>query len=306
MTVREFVNEAKASLAAVFREETARGSSPSESSDDFALREAGAVVTRLCEEVLGLRSYEWILDPSLTVPDTLSGRLFSAMDRLRAGEPLQYVLGFTDFCGFRFNVNPSVLIPRPETEELCSIVIDRLSSRSGLRILDLCTGSGCIAWTLALSLPGSEVTGVDVSPDALQTARTQPLADEAARRGAVVPHFVRHDILRGPAAFGEGDFDLIVSNPPYVRESEKAALPSNVRDFEPGLALFVPDTDPLVFYRAVADFARTRLRAGGSGFVEANEALEGSTTAIFSAAGFRKVEALRDFRTKFRFVAFQK
>ncbi len=325
MTVRNFVRTAKASLSQMYSE-----------------REAGAIVTRLCEEVLALKSYEWMLDPSLEVPETHAGQLSSALGRLRCGEPLQYVLGYADFCGFRFNVNPSVLIPRPETEELCYIILDRLSGLDcptfmpgrivpasaadcpaadhgrRLRILDLCTGSGCIAWTLALSLPGAEVTGVDISEEALQTARTQPLAGEAARLGATVPRFVRYDVLAGPGNFppapssacgvasDRADFDVIVSNPPYVRESERESMPSNVKDFEPGLALFVPDSDPMLFYRAIAQFAITRIIPGGFGFVEANEALEGPVRVIFASAGFSEIEPIRDFRTKFRFFSFRK
>ncbi len=326
---------------------------------------------RLCEEVLGVKSYQWVLEPEMEVPASAESRLAESLRRLCEGEPLQYVLGYTYFCGFKFNVNPSVLIPRPETEELCRLVLQRLSSppavsasalrheghigssasdgqcglptpagdrRSGsldpvgegrhsLKILDLCTGSGCIAWSLALMLPGAEVFGVDISEEALSVARNQPLVEEVARHGAKIPQFMRGDILSdsrfGSASeksvhinrdsssseeisCGDGDFDIIVSNPPYVRESERAALPDNVKKYEPSLALFVPDEDPLLFYRAIAKIGMKRLRTGGFGMVEINEALGEPTRAIFSSAGFSSVSLLRDFRAKFRFIAFSK
>ncbi len=297
---------------------------------------------RLCEDVLGVKSYQWVLDPSMEIPPSAAARLSSSLRRLCTGEPLQYVLGHTDFCGFRFNVSPSVLIPRPETEELCILVAKEggawsvsapddtpiqnagFSARdfSGLRVMDLCTGSGCIAWSLALELPGADVFGVDISEEALSVARSQPLADKVACYGAKVPQFVQADILSDTfcgMAFGngdssysaeashpDGDFDIIVSNPPYVRLSERDALPENVKNHEPALALFVPDDDPMIFFRAIANFSVKRLRNGGFGFVEINEALGEPTKAIFSSAGFSSVKILRDFRAKFRFVFFKK
>ncbi len=307
--------------------------------EGYSKAEAEAIAVRLCEDVLGVKSYQWVLEPSMEVPPSAEERLLSSLRRLCSGEPLQYVLGHVDFCGFRFNVGPSVLIPRPETEELCGLVVQEVrgglcgSSQekslsscdggfSGLKIIDLCTGSGCIAWSLALLLPGAEVVGVDVSEEALSVARSQPLAAEAARRGAVVPQFVQADIISdtflgsasenrtssssADGSCSAGDFDIVVSNPPYVRLSERDALPENVKNHEPALALFVPDDDPLIFFRAIANFSVKRLRAGGFGFVEVNEALGEPTAAIFSSAGFSSVSLLRDFRAKFRFVSFKK
>ncbi len=326
--------------------------------------EAEAIAVRLCEEVLGVKSWQWVLEPSMEVSPSAEARLSSSLQRLRGGEPLQYVLGYADFCGFRFNVGPSVLIPRPETEELCRLVVRevegmvggslqggsslkrsnpiRESGFKGLRIIDLCTGSGCIAWTLALLLPSAEVIGVDVSEEALSVARSQPLGDEAVRYGAKVPQFCKGDILslcpanisdtpnmsaatgyktvhakKTPSENGESTFseniplfadevDVIVSNPPYVRLSERDTLPENVKNHEPALALFVPDDDPLIFYRVIANFSMKRLRTGGFGFVEINEALGEPTEAIFTSTGFSSVSLFRDFRAKFRFVAFKK
>ncbi len=315
MLVRQFVSAARRVLGSLYTE-----------------NESKAIVARLCEEILGLQPYAHIIEPSLTVPLEQEDRLFRALQRLCGGMPLQYALGYADFCGFRFNVNPSVLIPRPETEQLCSLVLESVGAgveAAGSRILDLCSGSGCISWTLALSLPGAQVVGVDISDEALRTAAAQPLEDEASRRGARIPTFIKYDILRGPEDFSAPsaaptmphsaapdanqdpaalpeEYDIIVSNPPYVRESERKYMSFNVLDYEPALALFVPDEIPLIFYKAIADFAKTRLRPGGLCCVEINEALEGPTAAIFQAAGFSDVEILKDFRAKFRFIRFRK
>ncbi len=289
MLVRDFVAAARRVLTSLYQEEEAR-----------------AIVARLCEEILGLTPYAHIVEPGLSVPAEREERLFWALQRLCGGTPLQYVLGYADFCGFRFNVNPSVLIPRPETEELCSLVIAaaKCAAPRPLRIADLCSGSGCITWSLALLLPGAEVVGVDISEEALKTAREQPLVEEAKRRGAKIPTFIKGDILKGEGP--DGEFDIIVSNPPYVRESERKYMSENVLDHEPALALFVPDEDPLIFYRAIANFSKTRLRSGGQGFVEINEALGDATAAIFSNSGAGEIEIKKDFRTKFRFIIFKK
>ncbi len=210
--------------------------------------------------------------------------------RLAAGEPLQYVLGETDFFGRTFRVDRRVLIPRPETEELVDRI--RRTEPAARRILDVGTGSGCIAVTLALELPAARVSAVDISDDALTVARAN-----ADRLGATVD-FRQVDALHGlEAAFaGEEPFDLIVSNPPYVPERDRAAMHRNVRDHEPALALFVPDDDPLRFYRAIAEAGRTLLRPGGALcfeiYHEAGEALRD----LLAALHYTQIELLRDLR----------
>ena len=171
-----------------------------------------------------------------------------------------------------------------------------------LRILDLCTGSGCIAWTLALEMPGAEVTAVDISEEALAVASSQDFAEEMARTGAIAPRFIKADVLAGPIE-GLGQFDIIVSNPPYVMDSEKDLMRTNVLDHEPHLALFVPDNDPLLFYRAVAGWADSLLAPGGLGLVEINEALGKETASVYDA-GYTSVEVLRDLSDRHRFVKF--
>ena len=296
-------------------------------------QEARAIAARLSEALLGVAPYKYITDPGLSVPDNAAEEFAAAMKRLETGEPLQYVLGFADFCGRRFKVGPEVLIPRQETEILCAetaaevrrMMCSAANSSAAeetrrMRILDLCTGSGCIAWTLALDLPGVSVLGADISAAALKTALSQAdavqesgstdgaaltLAGEAAASGASVPEFMMYDVLSGAEGF-PGMYDVIVSNPPYVRDSEKALMHDNVLCHEPHLALFVPDDDPLKFYRALADFAKKRLLPGGFGMVEINEAFGDAVAGIFSSAGMSEVAVVNDFGGKNRFVRFRK
>ena len=297
-------------------------------------REAREMVLLYLEEAHGIRRLAHILEPSLEVSDDVAAESLAAFDRMASGEPLQYIIGKAHFYGRDFKVSPAVLIPRPETEILCREVKTRLGAicaevafchpRLGggahevggghwstwhqaqdngpLRILDLCTGSGCIAWTLALEMPGAEVTAVDISEEALAVASSQDFAEEMARTGAIAPRFIKADVLAGPIE-GLGQFDIIVSNPPYVMDSEKALMRTNVLDHEPHLALFVPDNDPLLFYRAVAGWADSLLAPGGLGLVEINEALGKETSAVFGA-GYTSVEVLCDLSDRHRFVKF--
>lgn len=172
------------------------------------------------------------------------------------------------------------------------------------QILDLCTGSGCIAWTLALELAGAKVTAVDISDGALAVASSQDFAEEMARTGALAPTFIKADVLAGPSAFNnpEQRFDILVSNPPYVMNKEKPLMRRNVLEHEPGLALFVPDEDPLLFYRAVSDWALHYLKSGGLCMVEINEALGEETADVFRNAGFKDVQIVQDLNSKDRFV----
>ncbi|MBQ8855957.1 MAG: peptide chain release factor N(5)-glutamine methyltransferase [Bacteroidales bacterium] len=175
------------------------------------------------------------------------------------------------------------------------------------KILDLCTGSGCIAWTLALEMPGSEVTAVDISDGALAVASAQDFSEEIDRTGAVSPVFVKADVLAGPSVSGlSGRYDILVSNPPYVMDKEKALMRPNVLDHEPHLALFVSDEDPLVFYRAIAGWALAVLKPSGYGIVEINEALGLQTADLFRAAGLRDVKVIKDLSDRDRFISFRR
>ena len=251
------------------------------------------------EKLLGTTRHTHILEPGYEVADQHLAAIRESFDRMASGEPLQYVLKEAWFYGRRFNVTPDVLIPRPETEILCRTVLERPS----LRILDLCTGSGCIAWTLALEIPGAEVVAVDISDGALKVAQTQDFSEEISRTSARQPRFIKADVL-GQSLQELGQFDIIVSNPPYVMDSEKALMRTNVLDFEPHLALFVPDDNPLLFYRAVARWALALLKPGGYGIVEINEALASETEEVFRSLRFNEVHTLKDLNDRDRFVTF--
>ena len=271
--------------------------------------EAREMVFAYMEDVFGLKRHMHILDPAYRLSDLDSDKALSDFVRMSSGVPLQYVTGKAYFYGREFRVTPDVLIPRGETE----IMVNVLSQEgTPISVLDLCTGSGCIAWSLALENPGVEVTAVDISEGALSVASSQDFAQEMRSSGAQTPTFLKADVLKGPQecvglvrpAFGK--FDIIVSNPPYVMESEKSAMRSNVLDHEPHLALFVPDDDPLKFYRAVALWAKELLAEEGTGMVEINEALGQETREVFTEMGFGYTEIVRDLHGKDRFVSFSK
>lgn len=263
--------------------------------------EARGLVLMLCEERLGVRSYTHIVEPLFEIPEPELPGLKADMSRLAAGEPIQYVLGYTEFCGRKFKVGPSVLIPRPETGQLVDESLKLLAAMGRpAKVLDLCTGSGCIAWSVALGAPGVSVTAADISEPALALARSQ---FEDVPSGANAPEFVCSDLLGGCREIC-GRFDLLLSNPPYVMEKEKAAMRCNVLEHEPGIALFVPDDDPLLFYRALASVSLRLLDSSGTGIVEINEALGPETAAVFETAGYKKTEILRDIFGKDRFVRF--
>lgn len=260
--------------------------------------EARGLVLMLCESRLGVKSYTHITEPSYAVPDDALPGLKEDLARLCASEPIQYVLGQTEFCGRMFKTSRGVLIPRPETEQLVQEAEKLVEGNASPAILDLCTGSGCIAWTLALDMPDAQVYAVDISEEALTQARGQ-------FPGVRGPEFLKMDLLSGIPS-GLPEMDLVVSNPPYIMEKEKGAMRANVLQYEPELALFVPDADPLLFYRAVADWSKALLRPGGVGVVEINETLGAETASVFESRGFTQVRFFDDFFGKIRFVSFKK
>ena len=265
--------------------------------------EAKEMVSAYLEDMFGVARHCHILDPEYRLSDDQARKALADFRRMASGEPLQYVTRKAYFYGREFRVTPDVLIPRQETELLCQSLICQNDGRTN--VLDLCTGSGCIAWTLALEMPGAAVTAVDISDGALEVAGSQDFVEEMDRTGAVRPQFVKADVLQGPHGAMEGQkFDIIVSNPPYVMDSEKARMRANVLEHEPHLALFVPDEDPLIFYRAVAGWAIELLSDDGVGMVEINEALGKETAELFLQAGFTNVEIVKDLHEKDRFVRF--
>ncbi len=223
-------------------------------------------------------------------------KFFEIVRLLKIGHPLQYIIGETEFSGLKFGVNPSTLIPRPETEELVLLARERLAA--GKKVLDIGTGSGCIAIALSAACPEAEVTGIDISPEAVETARAN------AVRNRVKAEFLIRDILHFETEAWQ-QYDLIVSNPPYVRESEKQEMQRHVLDHEPHRALFVPDSDPLLVYRRIAEFGCRYLASGGFLYFEINEALGKETAALLENYNYRQVHVVKDLFDKDRFVVAQ-
>lgn len=249
--------------------------------------EAKAIVRYVLDVGFGLSATDVYCGGAERLPAESALRLGGIIDRLAREEPVQYVLGEAEFAGRMFHVEPGVLIPRPETEELCGWAGGWLAGRGGrLSVLDAGTGSGCIAVTLALAVPQAEVTAWDVSPVALRVA-----GDNARRHGAGV-RTVMQDMLCPPD--DTRLWDAVVSNPPYICESERADMAQNVLAHEPAEALFVPDNDPLRFYRAVALYARRALKNGGSVFFEINPAYATDTENMLRGMGFAAVETRAD------------
>lgn len=249
----------------------------------------------LLTQVFGMSVVELYAGKDTTFSVNERKQLDDILVRLQKLEPIQYIIGTEEFYGLTFEVNKHVLIPRPETGELVDWII-REHKYGRVRILDIGTGSGCIAVSLAKNLEEAEVVSWDVSEKVLQ------VAERNCRRNGVRVTLEQRDVLLASPA-GER-FDVIVSNPPYVMDKEKPLMRNNVLLHEPHLALFVPDDDPLVFYRAVASWAGVVLKAGGIGVVEINEALGQETAALMRNAGFAGVSVEKDLGGRDRFVKF--
>jgi release factor glutamine methyltransferase len=217
--------------------------------------------------------------------------------RLKRFEPIQYILGEAEFYGLKFNVDPSVLIPRQETEELVDWVL-KSEIKSGLKVLDIGTGSGCIAISIKKERPDLDVTAVDISEKALVVARENAQLNQAGIK------FYLEDILN-PVLIISEKYDVIVSNPPYIRESGKVVMSLNILDYEPESALFVPDSDPLKFYTSISDFAFKNLKPEGFLFFEINETLSSETTNLLEI-NFCNIELRKDINGKFRMIKAQK
>ena len=214
-------------------------------------------------------------------------KILEALDYLKQEQPIQYVIGETEFYGLPFTVNKNVLIPRPETEELVEWIISKQQkvNNKQLNILDIGTGSGCIAISLAKNLPSAKVYALDVSKEALQVAKHNAILNE------VRVEFLNDDILNfNKSIFENLEFDIVVSNPPYVREQEKALMKTNVLNNEPHLALFVKDNNPLQFYEAITTFSVVNLKKGGMLFFEINEYLGDDMIHLLSSNGFSEIE----------------
>lgn len=253
--------------------------------------EARAVTDYVLDVCFGLSKADIMCGAVEEMTAEKTAELNKIFGRLTEGEPVQYVLGRAEFSGRWFNVRPGVLIPRPETEELCAWITADSKASGSPKVLDIGTGSGCIAITLQLDMPESKVTAWDISADALDVAR-----ENAQQLGANV-NFVKLDALN---AKPEGEWDVIVSNPPYICEKEKKDMAVNVLEHEPHTALFVPDADPLLFYRAITRLAVQTLNKGGRLYFEINPIYADDTCRMMQAEGMTAVELRSDMYGKQR------
>ena len=252
--------------------------------------EAQAIVRTVLDVEYGMTLTDIICGKVNELSSDEERNLEEIITRLQNGEPVQYVLGEADFAGRTFHVEPGVLIPRPETAELCQWIEEDVSSLEAderKQILDICTGSGCIAITLGLTIPNSEVTGWDISEDALRIAQGNV---EMLKAGNVRIEYQNALMLPKTAEAA----DIIVSNPPYICEKEKADMEKNVLEHEPSIALFVPDEDPLKFYRAIAEYASSALKSEGALYFEINPIYEKETREMLEELGFKDIETKED------------
>ncbi|MCG8475763.1 MAG: peptide chain release factor N(5)-glutamine methyltransferase [Cytophagales bacterium] len=256
--------------------------------------EARALAYWVVEELFGLDKMQCLLNVSVAVPDEQVKEWQNALERLLNREPVQYVFSCAYFYGRKFRVTPSVLIPRPETEELVRWILDENADKKGLKVLDIGTGSGCIPISLSLERPDMRVSAVDISSQALKIAR-----DNAQTLRASVEFFERDILAR---SFPGSSYDIVVSNPPYVRVAEKEEMDEHVLEHEPHLALFVEDDTPLLFYRRIAALARKDLVSGGKLYFEINEAFAQETVQLMEELGFEELEVRTDMQGKDRMV----
>ena len=248
--------------------------------------------------VLQLSYTDLVLGRNQKLEKSSQKRIEAIVERLKKFEPIQYILGETEFFGLKLTVNPSVLIPRPETEELVQWITTTVEDEK-LSVVDIGTGSGCIALALKKELKNAVVTGVDISAESIRTA------SKNAEQNQLDVTFKQADILQWEKEKWE-PVDLIVSNPPYVRELEKAAMHANVLQYEPENALFVSNTNPLVYYQSIADFANRYLKANSWLFFEINENLGEELVSLLAAIGFGAIEIKKDINGKNRMLRCQR
>ena len=295
--------------------------------EKFPKREAEQLMRILLEDLFGIDWNQQLMNPDLRIDEHQHYQLGEAVKRLLSGEPVQYVTGMARFCDLLIKVSPAVLIPRPETEVLvqkictsnlpCHSAVEsaamsfqhghvgkresmaaiyKVVAHKPFRIWDIGTGSGCIAIALAKQFPNAEVVAFDVSEEALQIAK------ENAESNGVIVTFVHDDVLNPTSDFFDQSVDLVVSNPPYVCDNERTAMEANVLDWEPGTALFVPDDDPLRFYRQILSLAKKQLNPNGQVWFEINERMGEEMLSLCRQIGFSNAEVLEDFTGKPRFV----
>ena len=262
----------------------------------YGKQESMQLLLILLKHFFGFDRSQLALQPDLRLSESELLKVHFAVKDLLQHKPIQYITGTSEFLGYSFRAKPGVLIPRPETEELVDMIIKRFQNRSSLSIWDLGTGSGCIAISLALALPQAKVEAFDLSEEALA------IAVENAKQLKANVLFAQADMLKMDLLVGE-KVDVIVSNPPYVRQIERQKMQKNVLDFEPEIALFVSDDEPLVFYQALTNIANKALAKDGELWLEINEALGKETAALIENAGFKEVQIHKDFRDRDRFIS---
>lgn len=268
--------------------------------DYYPLSEIKAFTRLIMERVCDIQPHQFLLCKDKELSGKEKEQIHNIIKRLLKYEPIQYIFGLTDFYGFEFEVNPSVLIPRPETEELVELIVHDYPKKP-VDILDVGTGSGCIAITLRRLLAKSQVSALDISPEALKVAKRN------AVRNRVQLTFYEKDILQ-PSATADSipeEFDVIVSNPPYVMEKEKAEMEKNVLDYEPSLALFVPNDNPLLYYHNITRFAEQKLKKKGYLYFEINSQLGTQIVDMLRQMEFKNIELIQDLSGKDRFVKAQ-
>ncbi|MCO5947839.1 peptide chain release factor N(5)-glutamine methyltransferase [Mucilaginibacter flavidus] len=266
--------------------------------DIYDANEIEAITLLVINEICNLSKAKIKAFPETEILLEQNNELNNIFEELKTGKPVQYILGKTEFYGFPFNVNPSVLIPRPETEELVEWALASVGSRQSAvgSILDIGTGSGCIAVSLKKNLPGYKVSAIDISGEALQTAASNAVLNN------VDIEFIKHDILNIKSEIKIPKSEIIISNPPYVTLYDKTQMHTNVTDFEPHSALFVPENDPLLFYKAIANFAITNLTQNGLLFFEINESYGNETVELLKNKGFKGIELRKDMSGRDRMV----
>ena len=265
----------------------------------YDLQEIKEIFLLCAEDVLGLSRTEIILKKDSNLDDEVIIKFDILLSSLEKGIPVQYVLGYSWFYGMKLKVNEAVLIPRPETEELVALILKENRHRTP-KILDIGTGSGCIPIAIKKHLPEAEVWALDISPEALK------VASENAQSENCVINFVEADIFLVDKLFAQTNFDLIVSNPPYIPPSEKSAMAANVLDHEPHLALFIPEENPLLFYRVIINFAKERLCKGGKLYFEINRRFSQELKENLVRAEFVEVEIHMDIHGSDRMVSARK
>lgn len=261
----------------------------------YSNQEIDSLIALIFEKLKGYSRTKLLLVGDQVLPESERNSIFKIVTRLKNHEPIQYILGSTEFYGLELQCVPGVLIPRPETEELVDWIIKE-NTVSGPTIIDMGTGTGCIAISLQKNIHDATVFACDISPVCLETATRN------AEQNGVKISLVEYDIIAGQHNVQFPEFDIVVSNPPYVRESEKALMEKNVTDFEPELALFVTDENPLIFYEKIADFASQNLKNQGKLYFEINEALGDETCNMLASKGFANIRLRRDINGKNRMV----